>query len=158
MPLEAIAEAAGVGIATLYRNFDSRHQLAEAVALSTFDDMNTAAAEGLAAMADDAEAAWTAYIERMIAFELGGLSHALGSLLPEGLSPELREAQEKALAGVTEIMAAAREAGLVRATLDPLELVLTVGMITRPQPEAVRALTPELIPRLTTMLLAGLRG
>ena len=158
VPLESVAEAAGVGIATLYRNFDSRHALASAVALSTLEDMTAAVTAARSAMADDADAAWTAFISHMIELDLGALSHALGSLLPVGLTGPLRAAQDAALADVTAIMGDARRAGLVRAELDPLELVLALGMITRPQPAAVRELTPELIPRLTRILLAGLRA
>ena len=50
--LEAVAEAAGVGIATLYRNFDSRAALADEVALAILADMRAAGTEAWPAAGD----------------------------------------------------------------------------------------------------------
>lgn len=156
VPLEAVAETAGVGIATLYRNFESRSALADAVSLAILAEMEQAASEALAQMAGRPAAAWHDFLVRLVELELGALTDALALLVAEDLSEEVRTAQDRTLAEVSALLEAARTAGLVRAELDALELVLAIGMITRPVPPALRALTPKLVPRLVTVFAAGL--
>ncbi|SFK03247.1 TetR family transcriptional regulator [Cellulomonas sp. KH9] len=154
--LEAVAEAAEVGIATLYRNFPSRAALADEVAVAILDDVHAAADEALRAMRGDAAAAWRAYVLRLVELDLGALSAALSDHVAD-LSDTVRTAQAETLGGVGEVLAAARRAGLVRHDLQPLELILGVGMVTRPLPEPVARDVPELVPRMVEIVLAGLR-
>lgn len=100
--------------------------------------------------------ATTHFLVRLVELELGALTDALALLVAEDLSEEVRTAQDRTLAEVSALLEAARTAGLVRAELDALELVLAIGMITRPVPPALRALTPKLVPRLVTVFAAGL--
>ena len=158
VPLETIADDAGVGIATLYRNFESRDALADAVALAILDDVTAAAEIARDRMPGGADAAWRDFVETLVSLDLGALTDALRTLLPEDLPPPMRAAQREALTDVAEVMAAAREAGVVRAAFEPLELVLAVGLLTRPPSAAVRAVAPDLVPRLVEVLLSGLRG
>jgi AcrR family transcriptional regulator len=155
--LESIADAAGVGIATLYRNFDSRSALADEVALTILGDMQGAAAEALDEIVAIPDRAWVGYVNRLVELDLGALSAALGEFVVDELSGSVRGAQERTLTGVEEVLGAAKSAGLVRSDLDPLEFVLAIGMITRPQPEAIRAIAPNLVPRLVSIVLAGIR-
>ncbi|MFZ2173908.1 MAG: TetR family transcriptional regulator [Rhodococcus sp. (in: high G+C Gram-positive bacteria)] len=155
--LESIAAAAGVGIATLYRNFDSRAALADEVALAILGDMQRAAAEALDAIDSTPEAAWVGYVHRLVELDLGALSAALGEFVVDELSESVSDAQERTLAGVEELLGAAKSARLVRSDLGALEFVLAIGMITRPQPEAIRAIAPNLVPQLISIVLAGMR-
>ena len=155
--LDSIAEASGVGIATLYRNFDSRAALADEVAQSILRDMQQAATQALAAMDEMPDAAWSGYIDRLVELDLGALSATLSDFMAGEMSPALRDAQASTLAGVEALLARARDSGLVRADLNALELVLAVGMITRPQPEVIRDATPELVTKLVRIFLDGLR-
>lgn len=155
-PLEAIAEAAGVGIATLYRNFESRAALADAVSLAILDDMEQAATTALVRMAAQPVAAWRAFLVQLVDLELGALTDALALPIADELAAPVRAAQDATLARVSELLDAARAAGLVRAELDALELILAIGMITRPVPPALREATPQLVPRLVTIFAAGL--
>jgi len=155
--LETVADAAGVGIATLYRNFPSRAALADEVAVAILDDVHAAADEALQAMAADPAAAWRAYVLRLVDLDLGALSAALADHLTEGLSEPVRAAQTETLAGVGDVLSAARAAGLVRDDLGPLELVLGVGLVTRPLPEPVARDVPGLVPRMIDILIAGMR-
>ncbi len=155
--LDHVAEAAGVGIATLYRNFPSRAALADQVALSILGDLRTASDEAMRQVARDPEAAWSRYIHRLVGLDLGALSAALTEHLTEGISEPVRAAQEETLAAVGDLLAAVREAGLIRTDLEPLELVLGIGLITRPLPEAVAQDAPDLVPRMVDILQAGMR-
>ncbi|MCC2313281.1 TIGR03618 family F420-dependent PPOX class oxidoreductase [Cellulomonas xiejunii] len=155
--LDAVAEAADVGIATLYRNFSSRAALAEEVALAILDDVHTAADEALDRMSDDPAAAWHAYVRRLVQLDLGALSAALTEHLTDDMSAHVRIAQTATLAGVGDLLEAARAAGLVRHDLEPLDLVLGIGLITRPLPEPVARDVPDLVPRMLDIVLAGMR-
>lgn len=157
VPLEAVAEAAGVGIATLYRNFPSRAALADEVALAILHDVHEAADAALTAFEQDPAATWRDYALRLVGLELGALSAALAGHLTDDLSAPVRAAQTRTLAGVAEVLAVARRAGLVRDDLEPLELVLGIGLVTRPLPAAVARDVPHLVPRMVDVLLAGLR-
>jgi len=157
VPLESVAEAAGVGIATLYRNFESRTALADAVALAILADMGSAAVEALADFRTDPAAAWHTFITRLVDLDLGALTEALAHYVADDLSGPVRDAQVHTLARVAELLTVAQDAGIVRPDLDALELVLAMGMITRPQPEAIRSATPRLVPRLVDIFEAGMR-
>lgn len=157
--LEAVAEASGVGIATLYRNFESRAALADAVALAILDDIHDAAAEQLARFDEAPEAAWHAFLMRLVDLDLGALTDALTHHIADAeLSASVRAAQDRALARVSLLLTAARSSGLVRVDIDALELVVAAGMLTRPQPLAVQEAAPQLVPRLMAIFEAGLRG
>lgn len=155
--LETVAAAAGVGIATLYRNFTSRTALADEVALAILSDIGAAADEMAARPRDETEAAWTDFVGRLVDLELGALSAALAEHITDDLSVEVRTAQDDALAAVDRVLTTARDASLVRADVAPLELVLAVGLLTRPLPEPVTREVPDLVPRLVDILLAGMR-
>ncbi|MBD7918227.1 helix-turn-helix transcriptional regulator [Cellulomonas sp. Sa3CUA2] len=156
--LDAVAEAAGVGIATLYRNFPSRLALADEVALAILEDVREAALTALGTISQDPEVAWDTYVRRLAGLDLGALSAALAEHLTDDLSAPVRTAQEQTLASVEYVLAGARRAGLVRHDLAPLELVLGIGLITRPLPAAVARDVPDLVPRMVDVVLAGLRA
>lgn len=151
--LETVAEGAGVGIATLYRNFESRHALADEVAFAILNDIGRAADEGLTEIATAPDSAWTAFVNRLVELDLGALSAALA----EYVTAAVRTTQAQTLARVDELLGSAKNAGLVRDDLDALELIVGIGLITRPQPDAVQEATPNLVPRLVSILLAGMR-
>ncbi len=155
--LEAVAEAAGVGIATLYRNFASRADLADEVALAILDDVRAGAQDAAEQMGSAPVAAWDGYVRRLVDLDLGALSAALAVHLADDLSATVRTAQDEALSGVEDLLAQARAAHLVRADLSALELVLAIGLITRPLPDAVGRRAPDLVGRLTSILLDGMR-
>lgn len=155
--LESVAEAAGVGIATLYRNFASRAALADEVALAILGDMQRASAEALAAMGATPGAAWDGYVHRLVELNLGALTAALAGFVAQELSGPVREAQVLTLRGLEQLLGEAQAAGLVSEDIGALEIVLAIGMVTRPQPEAIQAAMPALVPQLISILLAGMR-
>lgn len=73
------------------------------------------------------------------------------------MTAAVRDKQSQTLTRVEELLDTAKRAGLVRDDLDALELIVGIGLITRPQPDVVRAATPNLVPRLVSILLAGMR-
>ena len=155
--LDAVADAAGVGIGTLYRNFDSRAALLDEVALSILSDVRAATQAAVDRLGEQPREAWDELVQRLVGLELGALTAALAEHAGEALSPAVRAAQDEALAGVDQMLEAAQGEGLVRTDLTALELVTTVGMITRPVPEFVRRAAPDLRTRLVSILSRGLR-
>ena len=64
VPVEAIAERAGVGMGTLYRRFPTKHDLVQAVIEESLDRFVVAAEEGLAE--DDPWTGFTGFVERVL--------------------------------------------------------------------------------------------
>ncbi|PWB97959.1 TetR/AcrR family transcriptional regulator [Salinibacterium hongtaonis] len=155
--LETIAEASGVGIATLYRNFDSRAALADEVALAILSDMREASSEALITVGSQAESAWRDYIDRLVELDLGALTAALSGFVAAGMSESVRDAQAQTLSGVEEVLAAAQSAGLVRTNFGALELIVGIGMITRPQLPAIHEAAPSLTSQLVDIFVTGMR-
>ncbi len=154
--LDAVAEGAGVGIATLYRNFESRAALVEQVGLAILADLRSATTQAAADLPRNPGHAWRAYVDQLVALDLGALTAALSPDLAGALHGPVSDAQQLSLAAVESLLVGVRAAGLVPADLGALELVVAVGIVTRPQPEAVRQAAPHLVDRLVDVLLAGL--
>ncbi len=155
--LEAIADASGVGIATLYRNFDSRIALAEEVALAILSDIRDASTTALDRMPRAAADAWRDYLEQLIDLDLGALTAGLGELVAEGLPPRVLDAQTQTLACVDDVLTAARHHTQVEAELSAIDLIVLLGMITRPQPDVIRQATPRLVEHVLDILIGGMR-
>ncbi|QCX27836.1 TetR/AcrR family transcriptional regulator [Nocardioides jishulii] len=155
--LETVAEAAQVGIATLYRNFESRSALGDEVAQAILGDMRAAAQEALAGDGAMTAASWDAYVRRLVDLDLGALTAALAEHADDAFSEAVRMSQDVTLAGVEEVLAAARAADCVRDDIGALELVVLIGMITRPQAEAVHRAAPDLVEHLLAVVLDGMR-
>ncbi|RIK05077.1 MAG: TetR family transcriptional regulator [Acidobacteria bacterium] len=156
-PLDAIAERAGVGIATLYRNFPTRDDLAHAVARRTLIEAGAAADRALAAMASDPERAWTEFVDTAVRLRLGALIPALIVESYRELPGDVLEIREGTKARVTELVHAAQRAGLVRDDVRPIEVIMAVARLTRPHVRFVDDVVPGLVPRMIAIYLAGLR-
>ncbi|WP_343466570.1 helix-turn-helix domain-containing protein [Rhodococcus aetherivorans] len=156
-PLDAIAERAGVGIATLYRNFPTRDDLAHAVARRTLDEAGAAADRALAAMTSDPERAWAEFVDTAVRLRLGALIPALIVESYRELPDDVLEIREGTRARVTELVHAAQQAGLVRDDVQPIEVIMAVARLTRPHVRFVDDVVPALVPRMIAIYLAGLR-
>lgn len=156
-PLDAVAELAHVGIATLYRNFPTREELVTAVAVATLTDAREAAETALAGMPTDPSLAWQSLVDRLVELKLGALIPALVERSFAEFPPEVLEARELTKTQMTAAIRAAQSAGLVRPDLHPFEFVLALARLTRPHPELSDEAIPNLVPRLVAIFVAGLR-
>ncbi len=145
VPLHLIAEEAGVGRATLYRNFADRSELALAVFLKQID----ALAEQTRTLRDDPDA-FIRFLEQMTALMLAsaGLSSAIRDLKDEALAP-IRQGLKHAGA---EALAISQAAGRVRDDLtveDIRVIALMLGApartVTAPDREALSQRSLELV-------------
>ncbi|GIF66533.1 TetR family transcriptional regulator [Asanoa ishikariensis] len=151
--LKAIAREAGVGIGTLYRRFPTREALIEAVYRNEVERLCAAAPE-LLATAPPA-VALTAWMERFVDFMAAkrGMGEALRAVL---LSADDRSQTRAQLRGALATLLEAGEAeGVVRAGVDPYDVLLGLGGITL---IAGAERERELASRLIDLLLHGINS
>ncbi|TYP86593.1 TetR/AcrR family transcriptional regulator [Blastococcus xanthinilyticus] len=129
LSMAEIARRAGVGMATLYRNFPGRQDLLEALYTDQVDAVCAAAAE-VEGSPGNALIAW---VHRFAAFFAS--KHQIAAELlaqAEGPGPVLDRSRERVLAAGRPLLAAAQEAGEVRGDLtleQVLDMVIAVSAI-----------------------------
>jgi AcrR family transcriptional regulator len=122
VPLDEIAKRARVGAGTLYRHFPHREALVEAV----YREEITKLADRAYALRDElpvAEAlfAWMREEVRWVR-EISGLAHALKEAIDES-SPTFTFCKDELRAAVQVLLEPAQQAGMVRADLEPADLM-----------------------------------
>ena len=141
--LETVAAAAGVGIATLYRNFPSRTDLVRAVIDEMVQEILASVAQARDAVEADPAAAWAGLLAKLMDMELGALTDSLGLQAVSG--PEdtpLAHLQQPALDAFDELLAVLERKKAVRTGITALGVVVAVATITRPQVAAIREAAP----------------
>ncbi|WP_372495874.1 TetR/AcrR family transcriptional regulator [Kitasatospora humi] len=159
VPLDEIARQAGVGNATLYRNFPDRPALIHEVALSVMERILDRARVALASDGDPFQA--------LCDFVHGSADEHIGALCTMLTEPvkQQNEDQYFALKAATErvvdqLMARARETGSLRADVAPGDLFVALGRLSRPMPGAdcLKIDQNMMIHRHLQLLLDGLRA
>ena len=142
--LEAVAAASGVGIATLYRNFPSRHDLIRAVIEDMVREILNLVAEARAVVEKDPAGAWKSLLAGLMDMELGALTDGLGLQADSGTeeSSPLADVQQPALNALEELLTILKRANAVRKNITALEVVVAVATMTRPQVAAIREAAP----------------
>ena len=123
-PLEEIARRAGVGIATLYRNFPTRDELAEAVYFEEVEGLSAAASEFSALPPWEGLVAW---LHRFTSYV------GTKRVLIEGLnreSPAFKACREVLYGAGGPMLARAQAAGVARADTDIDDVMRLVTGIT----------------------------
>lgn len=151
VPLEVIAERAGVGRATLYRNFADRGELAAAVFKGQLDDLDAQ----MQAHAEDPRI-FFAFIDALA--DLLTANAGLDAALREARSPEaLSEMRERLVEVGRKPLERTRAAGLVRADLTMMDIRIIAVILGagagRPDPVDRTAFGI----RIRALLLDGLR-
>ena len=152
--LDAIAEASEVGIATLYRNFASRADLIVAVTLDVIADIEAALSQAHTALAASPQHAWEQLVRELVGLNLGAMTDAAGEASGWVAPPEVTVAQDATLARFDDTLRTLAHHGAVRRDLTAIETIVAVGILTRPQPEAIRRVTPHLVDHLVDAFLA----
>ena len=151
--LEDVARRAGVGIGTLYRHFPTRDALVEAAYRREVEVLCTSADELLATLPpEEALAQWMQRFVGYVATKRG-MSTALKSMMAadSALFDDCRAQMNDSAA---RLLAAAAEAGGVRADVDAKDLLRAMGGICLATDEAD---WPDQSRRLVALLLDGLR-
>ncbi|MFI5533113.1 TetR/AcrR family transcriptional regulator [Kitasatospora sp. NPDC051853] len=132
VPLDEIARRAGVGNATVYRNFADRRELVHHVACSV---MRRVSEHARAAMAEEADA-----FQAVVRFTLAAAEEQISALCPlvsehaDPNHPELAQAGEELTALVTEVITRAQQAGAFRTDVGVGDYLVAVTQLTRPLP------------------------
>lgn len=164
VPLDHVAQHAGVSIATFYRRFPDRISLVKAIALgeaAALCERMDATRRHLIVGGDGAAArdAWEAFVLDMAATPEGKLMPLLAAGFSELLAgdPEVWATHERVRSAVQELLRIACTHGLVRAELDPAEIMAFLMVASRPAPLLSEQTTARLTHRLLQVVLAGLR-
>ncbi|MHC3469464.1 TetR/AcrR family transcriptional regulator [Streptomyces sp. 7R007] len=147
--MNQIAQRAGVGAGTLYRNFPTREALVLAVYQDEVDRISGAVSDLLARMAPlEALRHWTTDL-----VEAMRRKHGLG----DALSPSAHQAISKqsyapVITAITEILDAGKKDGSIRTDADPGDFLQLTGALWR-----AAAAPEDRAPRMLALILDGLR-
>jgi len=127
--LSAVAQAAGVGIGTLYRHFPTRDALVEGLYRHEVERLSDAAPKLLEKMPPEAALEeWLRRYATLIAAKRG-LSEALKSIFEPG-SETTAYSRERMTRAITRLIDAAARSGAIRTDVAPQDVLLAIAAST----------------------------
>ncbi|MER5909392.1 TetR/AcrR family transcriptional regulator [Streptomyces sp. NPDC001982] len=156
VPLDEIARRAGVGNATLYRNFPDRDALVREVVCSVIDRTVRAAKQALADGGDEFEA-----LERFVHVSADERISALCPMISstfDKFHPDLEAARERVERLIEELMDRAKSAGLLRTDIGVGDLMVAVAQLSRPPAGTGCFSADRFVHRHLQLFLDGLRA
>ncbi|MGD1218331.1 TetR/AcrR family transcriptional regulator [Streptomyces krungchingensis] len=156
VPFDEIARRAGVGNATVYRNFPDRDALAREVVCAVMDRTSEWVERALAEGGDAFET-----LSGFVHFAADERIGALCLLFSEGFDhnqPELIAARGRFTDLVTVLMARAREAGQLRPDVEFGDLMIALSQLTRPLPGIACQGIDRFVHRHLQLFLDGMRA
>jgi AcrR family transcriptional regulator len=158
VPLEDIAQRAGVGIATLYRRFPNRVALMRVVALHVLGQV-AAAAQAVLTEESDSFRALARYLHRSLDLRIAAVMPVLDGQLDIEHDDELRQARDDLASLFETIMWAAWRSKQLRTDIGLGDVGLMVIRLARPLPGAFpRDFDDAAAHRQLDIMLDGLRG
>ena len=155
--LGAIAARAGVGIATLYRNFPTRADLDAACGLRLLTIVGEFIDTALSRFADDPQAHWDTFVWQLLDYGAGPLVSAIAHDRWQH-HPELSAKRAATMDAFQGVLDKAAPAGLVPAGLTPLEFAAEMFVVTRPLGGVLAEVDPDVQRRLVGRLLTAWRN
>lgn len=156
VPLDDIARRAGVGNATVYRNFPDRDALVREVVCSVMDRTARAAEIALAENGDAFEA-----LERFVHVAADERISALCPMISSTFDDnhaDLVAAREGVERIIQEVMGRAKAAGQLRADVDVGDLFVAVAQLSRPPAGTPCLNADRFVHRHLQLFLDGLRA
>ncbi|MFF4270946.1 TetR/AcrR family transcriptional regulator [Streptomyces sp. NPDC001536] len=156
VPLDEIARRAGVGNATVYRNFPDRDALVREVVCSVMDRTTEAAELALAETGDAFEA-----LERFVHTSADERVSALCPMIQSTFDqnhPDLEAARLRCEELIVELMDRAKAAGQLRTDVESGDLMIVVAQLSRPPFGAACQNTDRFVHRHLQLFLDGLRA
>jgi AcrR family transcriptional regulator len=150
-PMSEVAEAAGAGVASVYRRFDSKHDLLAALVARRMDQIAAAATQALVRPGEH----WTALTEMLTAVVSGqSADNFMGEArMSVADDPEVIAASARAGRAIDALLDAARTEGRLRADATALDLRLLFAA-TR----AAKQVEPQLWPRMLELMIDALQA
>lgn len=156
VPLDEIARRAGVGNATVYRNFPDRDALVREVVCSVMDRTSEAAEFALAETGDAFEA-----LERFVHTAADERISALCPMIQTTFDqnhPDLEAARERCEQLVAELMDRAKRAGQLRQDVGVGDLMIVMAQLGRPPAGTDCVFNDRFVHRHLQLFLDGLRA
>lgn len=160
LTLDEVAKAAGVGIATLYRNFPNRDALWHACLGHLMRQIHELQGEALAefrARPADLLATWHSFVWDLVRVGLGALSQVMTPAIFGTLPPAVRELQSSNDEQGQQILDLMQEAGLVHSSITPQLLIKGFIALSRTSEQAAPDTVPMINSQLISLYLVGLR-
>jgi AcrR family transcriptional regulator len=155
VPFDEIARRAGVGNATVYRNFPDRDALVREVVCSVVDRAS-AEAERVLAESGDAFEALERFVHAAADERISALCPMVASTFDKN-HPDLEAARERLERLIGEVMDRAKVAGLLRPDVGVGDLMVAVAQLSRP-PAGTECLSLDrFVHRHLQLFLDGLR-
>jgi AcrR family transcriptional regulator len=153
--LDDIAKHAGVNVATAYRHFANKHELARAYLQQTLDRAVAIAEE--AAAADDPMAGLAQFLGQ--ALDLLAANRGFVDVLTNAYGAEwFKDQLHDLIAGpIRRLVVRGQQAGVVRPDVDGTDFVVILPMLASVSDRGVVACVPEPARRYLALVLAGLR-
>ncbi|CCK29437.1 TetR family transcriptional regulator [Streptomyces davaonensis JCM 4913] len=156
VPLDEIARRAGVGNATVYRNFPDRDALVREVVCSVMD-RTVAAAETALAENGDAFEALERFVHSAADERISALCPMISSTFDQN-HPDLEAARERTEQMIAMVMERARAAGQLRADVGVGDLMVACAQLSRPPAGAGCLSVDRFVHRHLQLFLDGLRA
>lgn len=155
-PMAEVAKRAGVGVASVYRRYPSKHELVEQVRIAGFR-LLLAEAEQARAQESDPWAALVRFMQRCLR-ESSGIGVVMPPMDPQHVySDEFRDLQRRVAKVLEQLVTAAQEAGELRSDVDWPDILLLLKHLNPRLPTSERR-RAELRSRYLALVLEGLRA
>ncbi|MGW0825187.1 TetR/AcrR family transcriptional regulator [Streptomyces sp. NPDC002845] len=155
VPLDEIARRAGVGNATVYRNFPDRDALVREVVCSVMDRTSQAAKAALTETGDAFEAL-SRFVHASADERVSALCPIISSTFDKH-HPDLEAARARMEELVEELMERARTAGQLRSDVGVGDLMIVVAQLSRPPAGMACLGMDRFVHRHLQLYLDGLR-
>ncbi|GAA2407506.1 helix-turn-helix domain-containing protein [Streptomyces coeruleofuscus] len=156
VPLDDIARRAGVGNATVYRNFPDRDALVREVVCSVLD-RTVAAGELALAETGDAFEALERFVHTSADERISALCPMVSSTFDEN-HPDLEAARERVERILQEVMDRAKAAGQLRPDVGVGDVMVAVAQLSRPPAGTACFSADSFVHRHLQLFLDGLRA
>ena len=156
VPFDDIARRAGVGNATVYRNFPDRDALIREVVCSVMDRTAEAAEQALAETGD-AFAALERFVHAAADERVSALCPMVSATFDKH-HPDLEASRQRVEQLVEEVMDRAKAAGQLRTDVDHGDLMVIVAQLGRPPAGANCLSIDRFVHRHLQLFLDGLRA
>ncbi|MDX2546756.1 TetR/AcrR family transcriptional regulator [Streptomyces sp. WI04-05B] len=156
VPIDEIARRAGVGNATVYRNFPDREALVREVVCSVMDRTAEAAERALAETGDAFEAL-SRFVHATADERISALCPMMSNTFDQS-HPDLEAARERVEELTAEIMARAMAAGQLRTDVGVGDVMVVVSQLSRPPAGTGCMSIDRFVHRHLQLFLDGLRA
>ncbi len=156
VPFDEIARRAGVGNATLYRNFPDREALQREVVCSVLDRV-AEQVEQMLAETGDAFEALSRFVHASAEERIGALCPMISETFDDN-HPDLVASRERVEALVEVLMERARGTGRLRTDIAVGDLMVAISQLTRPLPGTACLNMDRFVHRHLQLFVDGLRA